>query len=62
MVQGMGSIGDVDYQNDMGNWPERIVEQAEALKRHLQQIYSLVGQHSELSQNSSHYARSNQSN
>lgn len=60
MVQGMGSIGDVDYQNDMGNWPERIVEQAEALKRHLQQIYSLVGQHSELSQNSSDRARSNQ--
>ena len=57
VAQGMGSHGDEDYQTDMGNWPERIVEQAEALKRQLQQLYALLAHHPEYTQNSSDRAR-----
>ncbi len=62
MTHGMGSHGDEDYQTDIGNWPERIVEQSEALKRLLQQVYALVGQHPELSLSRSSQTNNQRSN
>ena len=62
MTHAMGSHGDEDYQTDVGNWPERIVEQSEALKRLLQQVYALVGQHPELSLSRSSQTNNQRSN